>query len=162
AVARGVPNVYAYSSSPPSSMKSNGQFYKGGHFIGNQQNYYELASILTSYVTFAKNNGVKVTHLGVQNEPDQNQPYPSALWTAREFHDFIPYLYSALGKAGYAATKIVFPEPSGWSIDYGGFAAATMADALVAPYVGVLGMHAYSGSAVAPTNYGYGQRVWQT
>src|SRR4029077_14154860 len=122
AVARGVPNVYAYSSSPPGSMKSIGQFYKGGQFIGNMQHYNEFASILTSYVTFAKNNGLTVTQLGVQNEPDQNQPYPSALWTAQEFHDFIPYLYSALGNAGYAATKILFPEPSGWSIDYGGFA----------------------------------------
>src|SRR4029077_11227493 len=55
-----------------------------------------------------------------------------------------------------------FPEPSGFTSDYGGFAAATMADSAVAREGGVLAMHAYGARPVARPNYGYRQHVWQT
>ena len=163
AVARGVPTVASSNWSVPASMKSNGLFQTGGSFLGNPTNYSALAAVFVSYLNFMKNHGVTVDVVGVQNEPDSSTDYPSTLWTSQQFHDFIPYLHSALVAAGYGSVKILFPEPTRWSNNYGGFAVTTMTDASVAPLVGVLGMHAYGGGSAVPlTDYGYGQHVWQT
>lgn len=163
AVARGVTYVWSTSWSPPASMKSNGVFYQGGNFIGSTSNYTNYATALASYPAFMAGYGVPICAISPQNEPNISQSYPSALWTAQQFHDFIPYLYAALQTAGYGSTQILFPENSGWSSTYGGFAATTMTDSSVAPDVGILAQHGYgSPSIVAPTNYGYGQHVWMT
>lgn len=162
AVARGVTTVFATSGSPPGSMKSNGRYYQGGTFLGGTANYSSLASILASFCSYAAKFGVAVTHISPQNEPDQSNQYTTALWTAHQFHDFIPYLYSAIRTSSCPSAKIIFPEPSAFTRDYGGFAAATMADSAVARDVGVLAMHAYSGRPVVPANYEYGQHIWQT
>lgn len=163
AVARGVTNVLASSWSPPASMKSNSLWYTGGNFLGTTANYSSLASTFASFVGYAASQGVPVTAISPQNEPDISRTYyPTALWSAQQFHDFIPYLYSALGTAGHSSTKILFPEPSGWASNYEGYADTTMTDAAVARDVGILAMHAYGGGPAATTNYGYGQHVWET
>jgi len=163
ALARGVPTVVSSSWSVPGSMKSSGLYKTGGSFIGNPANYKVFAAVFVSYLAFMKNQGVAVNVVGIQNEPDSSTNYPSTLWTAQEFHDFIPYLHSALTAAGFGSVKLLFPEPTEWSDNFGGFAATTMSDASVAPLVGVLGMHAYgAGKAVGLPDYGYGQHVWQT
>jgi glucuronoarabinoxylan endo-1,4-beta-xylanase len=156
AVARGASIVVSSSWSVPASMKSNGAYNTGGKFVGNAANYPAFAAVFVSYLHFMKNHGVTVDVVGVQNEPDSSTDNPSTLWTAQQFHDFIPYLHSALVAAGYGSVKILFPEPTRWSV-------ATKTDAAVAPLVGVLGMHAYGGGSAVPlTDYGYGQHVWQT
>jgi glucuronoarabinoxylan endo-1,4-beta-xylanase len=162
AVARGVTTVLATSGSPPGSMKSNGRYYQGGTFLGGTANYSSLASILASFCSYAAQFGVTVTHISPQNEPDLSNQYTTALWTAHQFHDFIPYLYSAIHTSNCPSARIVFPEPSGFTSNYGGLAAAAMADSAVARDVGVLAMHAYGRSPVARPNHGYGQHVWQT
>jgi glucuronoarabinoxylan endo-1,4-beta-xylanase len=163
AMARGVTKVVSSSWSAPGSMKTNGVYKTGGSFLGNPTNYREFASVFVSYLTFMKNQDVAVNVVGIQNEPDTSTDYPSTLWTAQQFHDFIPYLHSALTAAGFGSVKILFPEPATWSANFGGFTAATMTDASAAPLVGVLGMHAYGrGKAVGLPDYGYGQHVWQT
>jgi glucuronoarabinoxylan endo-1,4-beta-xylanase len=163
AVARGVPTVVSSSWSVPGSMKSNGAYNSGGAFLSNPGNYKEFASVFISYLKFMKSQGVPVNVVGIQNEPDSSTNSPSTLWTPQQFHDFLPYLHSALAAAGFASVKILFPEPARWSDHFGGFTETTMTDSSVAPLVGVLGMHAYGrGEAVALPNYGYGQPVWQT
>ena len=163
AVARGVPIVVSSSWSVPASMKSNGLYQTGGNFSGNAPNYSAFAAVFVSYLTFMKKQGVTVNVVGIQNEPDTSTNYPSTLWSAQQFHDFIPYLRSALVAAGFGSVKILFPESTSWSDNFGGFAATAMTDASVAPFVGVLGMHAYGGGkAVVLPDYGYGQHVWQT
>jgi glucuronoarabinoxylan endo-1,4-beta-xylanase len=163
AVARGVPTVVSASWSAPGSMKSNGVYKTGGSFAGNPVNYTAFAAIFVSYLDFMRNQGVTVNIVGIQNEPDLSTNYASTLWTAQQFHEFIPYLHSALEAAGFGSVKILFPEPTKWSNNYGGLTAATMVDSSVAPLVGVLGMHAYGGGSAIPlTDYGYGQHVWQT
>ena len=163
AVTRGVPTVVSSSWSVPASMKSNGLYQTGGSFSGNPTNYSAFAAVFVSYLTFMKKHGVTVNVVGIQNEPDSSTIYASTLWTAQQFHEFIPYLHSALEAPGFGSVKILFPESTRWSDNFGGLAAATMTDASVAPLVGVLGMHAYGGGkAVALPDYGYGQHVWQT
>ena len=163
AVTRGVSTVISSSWGVPASMKSNGVYKTGGAFVGNSKNYSAFAAAFVSYLAFMRKQGVAISVVGIQNEPDSSTDYPSTTWTAQQFHAFIPYLHSALAKAGFGSVKILFPEPTNWSDNFGGFAAATMTDASVAPLVGVLGMHAYGGGkAVAVRDYGYGQHVWQT
>ena len=161
AAERGVRTFFASCWSPPASMKSNGVFYQGGNFIGNSTNYTSYAEALASYPAFMAGYGISIYAISPQNEPDISQTYPSALWTAQQFHDFIPYLNSAIGSSGYSP-KIMFPENSQWSTDYAGFAATTMTDGSVAPDVGLLAQHDYgtAGNIAAPANYG--RHVWMT
>jgi len=164
AIARGVKSVFTTSGSPPGSMKTSpGLYYKGSSFVGNASNYSSLASIFASACNFYAANNIPITAFSPQNEPDQNTSYTSALWTATQFHDFVPYMYSALTSSSCPNAKILFPEVSTWTRTYGGLAGITMSDASVAPKVGFLAMHDYGGNTiVAPTNYGYGQHVWLT
>ena len=47
------------------------------------------------------NYGVNLYAISVQNEPNYNTTnYESCLWTGQQFHDFLPYLYSALSNNG--------------------------------------------------------------
>ena len=163
AKARGVTTFFATSWSPPGSMKTSpGVWNTGSSFVGNDANYTSLASILTSYVSLLNANGVPLYALSPQNEPDINQTYQSCLWTAQQFHDFVPYLYSNLQSAGFRNLKIMVPENAAWSGVYGGFADKTMMDPAVAPEVGLLAQHGYAGdnNIVAPTDY-Y-RHLWQT
>jgi len=161
AVARGITYVWSSSWSPPSSMKSNGVFYQGGNFIGTPSNYTAYAAALASYPAFMAGYGVPIHAISPQNEPDISQTYPSALWTAQQFHDFIPYLYSALQTAGSGSVQIGFPENSAWSSNYDGFAATAMNDPSVATDVGIMAQHGYAGDTNIPVST-YGKHLWIT
>ena len=105
AYARGA-TVWAVSYSPPGSMKSNGGYLTGGAMIGNSTNYTNLAAIQTSFVTLMTGTyGIPIYAFSIQNEPDISADYPSCTWTATQIHDYIPYLASALSKAGYRFDK---------------------------------------------------------
>lgn len=160
AVARSLTMVISASWSPPASMKSNGVFYQGGNFVGNATNYTSYAALLASYPAFMGGYGVPIYAINMQEEPDISQTYPSALWTAQQFHDFIPYLHSAIAASANPSTKIFFPQNSAWSSSYAGFAVTTMNDSSVAPYVGFLAQDGFAGDSniVAATNYG--THVW--
>lgn len=162
AVARGITYVWSSCWSPPSSMKSNGVFYQGGNFIGNTSNYTAYAAALASYPAFMAGYGVPIHAISPQNEPDISQTYPSALWTAQQFHDFMPYLYSALQTAGYGSVQIGFPENSAWSSTYDGFAATAMDDPSVAPDVGIMAQHGYAGDSNIVSVPTYGKHLWMT
>jgi glucuronoarabinoxylan endo-1,4-beta-xylanase len=159
AAARGVTTFIASCWSPPASMKSNGVFHKGGNFIGNPTNYTWYAEALASYPAFMAGYGISISAISPQNEPDISQTYPSALWTAQQFHDFIPYLDVAIRSSGYSP-RIMFPENSAWSRDYAGFAATTMTDRSVAPDVGLLAQHGYVAGSKIAAPADYGRHVW--
>ena len=164
AQARGVTTFMATSWSPPGSMKNNGtgSWGTGGSFDGGTANYTSFASILTSYVSVLAANNVNLFALSPQNEPATSQDYPSCLWTAQQFHDFIPYLYANLQGAGFGTVNIMFPENGAWATDFQGFAAITMSDPSVTPDVGILAQHGYGGSNIAPPNPNYGKHVWMS
>ncbi len=133
--------VWATLWSPPGSMKDNGGFSTGGNLIGNAANYTALAAIEASWVTLMTGTyGIPIYAVSVQNEPDMNMSYPSALWTAQQIHDFIPYLHDALAAAGYPNMKIMIAESGHWVNDYD---AAAMNDSAVAADVGILASHSY-------------------
>ena len=116
-----------------------------------------MGTTLASFVTLMANNGVPIYAVSIQNEPNINQNYPSALWTAQQFHDVVPYVYSAFQAAGVGSTLLMMPEESSWDFSY---ASTAMNDPTVAADIGILAGHAYGGTIAAPTNYG--KSVWQS
>jgi glucuronoarabinoxylan endo-1,4-beta-xylanase len=161
AYARGA-RVWATEWSPPDAMKSSGSFLGGGSMIGNSTNYTTLASIQAGFVTLLTGTyGIPVYAISVQNEPNVSRNYASCTWTAQQFHDYVPYLYSALSTAGYPpSTKIMISEASSWKNSYD---ATAMADSSVAPDIGILAEHGYRSSASLLTWSNFAtQWVWET
>jgi glucuronoarabinoxylan endo-1,4-beta-xylanase len=170
AVARGV-RVWSSQWSPPASMKANGDFMKGGAMIGNEANYAALARLFAGFVTYMASQGVPLLALSPQNEPDMSTWYPSATWTSRQIHDFVPYLDAAFRSAGVTNTKILLAEQSHWEPrlrlwrDSFSYAAETMNDPAVAARVGILAAHNYDQrdpSSPPRIRNLTTQRVWQT
>jgi glucuronoarabinoxylan endo-1,4-beta-xylanase len=155
AVARGV-TVWSTPWSPPASMKSNSSYINGGSLL--RADYSAWATSLASYVKMMNSNGVPLYAVSVQNEPDITQSYGSSTYTAKQVHDFVPYLYSALQSAGVGSTKIMIAEAARWDFS---LTASAMGDSTVAADVGILAAHGYgSGGIVAPKSHG--KHVWQT
>jgi glucuronoarabinoxylan endo-1,4-beta-xylanase len=159
AAARGV-RLLASPWSPPAGMKSSGKYCTSGSMIGNSTNYAAYAVDLVSFPALLKVSGLSLDALSVQNEPDiENVSYDTATWTSQQIHDFVPYLSSALGGAGYGNVKIAIPEESGWTFE---LMNTLMDDPAVASDVGLILGHAYGvekPTGIPATN---GRHVWQT
>jgi glucuronoarabinoxylan endo-1,4-beta-xylanase len=160
-VARGV-KVFATEWSPTGSFKSNGVYNKGGSLITSTSNYASIGTTLASFVKLLASNGVPIYAIGVQNEPDMSETYPSCIWTAQQFHDVIPYVASALAVAGVSTTLIMFPENSRWSSTYGIYAATAMGDSRVAADVGIMAQHGYGSTGIVAPSSNYGKHLWMT
>jgi glucuronoarabinoxylan endo-1,4-beta-xylanase len=138
----------------------------GGGFAGDYQGY---ASQLAGYVVNMKNTyGVSLYALSIQNEPDFNTTsYESCVWTAQQFHDFVPVLSATLTASNVGATKILLPESDVWSGDTGLYATA-MNDANVATLVSIIADHNYvsdnnAGDQTTPAAIpSYGKALWET
>lgn len=154
AVARGA-IVFSSPWSPPASYKSNGSFKNGGHLLSTH--YSDWAKEIAAYVPMMANQGVPIYAVSVQNEPNIATDYGSCLYTAREIHDFIPYLYAALNSAGVGSTKIMIAEQSSWAFD---LTSDAMADAKMAPEIGIIAAHGYAGRIEGHSTGG--ARLWQT
>lgn len=151
AQARGVSRFFATQWSPSGTYKSNGQYASGGSLLGNSSNYTAIATELADFVSLLTGTyGISLYGIGPQNEPTISQSYPSALWSAQQFHDFVPYLSTALSNAGYSGVKIMIAEDAGWGSNFPSTATA-MADAAVASEVGTLTAHTYSGCCAFPS-----------
>ncbi len=166
--------VWSTPWSPPASIKGTNQngvvSVNGGPLIGNPSNYQAYASQLARYVVNMKNNyGIPIYAISVQNEPDTDTTqYESCVWTAQQFHDFIPYLSATLAASNVASTKILFPESFTWA-GHLYFQQTAMNDPSVAPLVGIIADHNYDGinfqtgdinPPAAITNYG--KALWET
>jgi glucuronoarabinoxylan endo-1,4-beta-xylanase len=170
AVARGA-RVWSSQWSPPATMKANADFVTGGAMIGTPANYEKLARLFAGFATYVASQGVPLFALSPQNEPDMLAVYPSATWTPRQIHDFVPYLDAAFRSAGVTTTKILIGEQSYWeprirlwrkSFRY---AAEAMSDPAVAARIDILAAHNYDQrdptSPPRIPNLTH-QRVWQT
>ena len=100
--------VWSTTWSPPAAYKDSGTV-NGGNFLSAYNQAY--ANQLASYVLSMKNNyQVNLYAISVQNEPDYDTTYESCIWTAQQFHDFLPILYNALSNNGVASTRIMISE----------------------------------------------------
>lgn len=73
--------------SPPAWMKSNGHMCHGGHLLPQYWNAY--ARYLVQYIRAARELGLPITMLSIQNEPKAIQPWESCTYTAQEEGRFI-------------------------------------------------------------------------
>jgi O-glycosyl hydrolase len=140
-------------------MKSNDSPYNGGSL---EPAYYQAyAQYLAAYIqNYQSMFGVTIDGVSLQNEPDQNQPYESCLWTSQEFHDFIAQALIPTFQADSITAKVIMPEFSGWS---DALAADTLADPTTAAAVDVIASHDYSGT-IAPFTDALAddKQVWET
>jgi len=158
AVERGV-TVFASPWSPPAEMKSSGRYCGGGSMLGTPANYAEYAADLASFPALLRTRGVAIDAVSVQNEPDLEESYDTCRWTARQIHDFIPYLAGALRTAGFSGVKVAAPEESDWTFE---MMDEAMGDPSVAADVGLLLGHAYRPETPAAAPAVHGLHVWQS
>jgi glucuronoarabinoxylan endo-1,4-beta-xylanase len=156
AQARGA-KIWSAPWSPPVAYKDSGTV-NGGNFVSSVANYQGYANQLATYVANMKSNGVNLYAISVQNEPDYNTTsYESCVWNGQQFHDFLPYLSSALSTQNVGGTRILFPEDAHWQFN---LTTAVMNDTDTAAMASILAAHNY-GSSVTPVN-NYGKALWET
>ncbi len=155
--------VWSTPWSPPASLKSANTAgvisVNGGAFVSSTNNFQTYATQLANYVLTMKTTyGVNLYALSMQNEPDVNTSnYESCIWTSQQFHDFVPYLATALSNRNLSATKIITAEDEHWQFN---LTTNILNDSNTAPLVGILAAHNY-GSTAAPVNT-QGKDLWET
>ncbi|KAH7110851.1 putative endo-exoxylanase [Dendryphion nanum] len=161
----GVRTFYANAWSAPGYMKTNNNDANGGTLCGVpgascssgdwRQAY---ANYLVQYITYYKELGVDVTHLGFLNEPDLTTSYASMRSNGRQAADFIGILRPTLDKANYTQIKIACCDAEGWSSQ-----GAMMGELRGVENSGALGTvtaHSYTSQPGSPLNSKL--PVWQT
>jgi len=118
----GLRTVYANAWSAPGYMKTNNNDANGGSLCGVsgatcssgdwKQAY---ANYLVQYITYYKNIGVDITHLGFLNEPDLTTSYASMRSNGQQAADFIKVLRPTLDKANFTSVKVTCCDAEGWS-----------------------------------------------
>lgn len=118
----GVKTFYANAWSAPGYMKTNNNDANGGSLCGVtgatcssgdwKQAY---ADYLVQYITYYREVGVDITHLGFLNEPDLTTSYASMRSNGRQAADFIGVLRPTLDKANYTSVRITCCDSAGWS-----------------------------------------------
>jgi glucuronoarabinoxylan endo-1,4-beta-xylanase len=163
AVARN-PSLFVWGApwSPPANDKTTNNTMTGSM---NPTDYVSWASALAKFPATAKANGVVVSAISAQNEPDfnTNGKYEMCLYDGHQMTDFV----KALGPALAALQPPVFlmtPEASGWGNLWGGldYVDTVMADSTAAKYVGVLATHQYGVNDPPSHAIPGGKRLWET
>ena len=91
--------------SPPAFMKTNGDMNHGGKL---KKEYYGMwAKMVARYISEYEKEGIKISRLTVQNEPNATQTWDSCLFTGSEEQEYVcNYLRAALDQEGHNDVKI--------------------------------------------------------
>jgi O-glycosyl hydrolase len=118
----GVKTFYANAWSAPGYMKTNNNDANGGTLCGVsgascssgdwKQAY---ANYLVQYITYYRQLGVDITHVGFLNEPELTTTYASMRSNGQQAADFIKVLRPTLDKANYTTVKITCCDAEGWT-----------------------------------------------
>ena len=152
--------VWAAPWSPPGEWKSNLDPENGGRLL--DEHYGDWADRLASFVVDIAAEGVQLSALSVQNEPDYEAEWETCRFTPAELTTFVgAHLVPALAQRGVSPTLIA-PEASGWS-SIAKYTEPLLADPLTRDALGVIGVHGYNGE---PYKYGtpaaHGKELWLT
>lgn len=91
--------------SPPKFMKNTKTLFLGGKLRTKYKP--TMANYFVKYINCYKNEGIKISYVTIQNEPNAIQPWESCLYDAYEEADFaVNYLYPAF-KQNNIDTKIL-------------------------------------------------------
>ncbi|KAF1956421.1 glycoside hydrolase [Byssothecium circinans] len=132
----GLKTVYANAWSAPGYMKTNNNDANGGTLCGVSGSTCSsgdwkqaYANYLVQYITYYKEIGVDITHVGFLNEPDLTTSYASMRSNGQQAADVIKVLRPALDKAGYTSVKINCCDAEGWSSQAGMLSSLNAVDA---------------------------------
>jgi glucuronoarabinoxylan endo-1,4-beta-xylanase len=166
--------VYATAFSPPPAYETNGSAAcSAGSGSGGliTSDYAAYATWLANFVQSLKTeDGIPLYALSVQNEPDQCQPYASAIWSAADIDIFIKTNLGPTFAADGLSTLIFAPEGSNYSVS-NSLGAACGSDSSCTQYVSGFNWHDYQASlsgtnTVAanpyPSGWPSGKKYWQT
>lgn len=91
--------------SPPPFMKSNQEMNHGGKLL--EKYYGAWADIMVKYVQAYEKEGIRISRMTIQNEPEAEQKWESCLFTGAEEREFAcGHLRKKLDEAGYAGLKL--------------------------------------------------------
>lgn len=92
--------------SPPAFMKSNKEMNNGGHLL---KEYYSMwADYIIRYMKEYEKQGIKISMLTVQNEPEAVQTWDSCIYSIEDEKEMVrDYLGPALKKNGMGHIKIL-------------------------------------------------------
>lgn len=124
--------LFASPWSPPTWMKFP-KAYNHGRLIRDRKTLEAYALYFSKFVTAYAQEGVRVDHVYVQNEPVADQKFPSCVWTGAELRDFIrDFLGPRFRKDGIDAEIWLGTLNTD---DYNGFVHAVLSDAKARAYV---------------------------
>lgn len=81
-------SLFASPWSPPTWMKFPA-VYNFGHLVWDQPTRKAYADYFVKYVQAYAAEGLKITAVHPQNEPDSDQKFPSCRWTGAQLRDFL-------------------------------------------------------------------------
>jgi len=126
--------------SPPAWMKSNKEMNNGGYLLDAYKESW--ANYYVKYLEHAKQAGLDVFAMTVQNEPAAVQTWDSCVYTAEDERDFVKdYLGPTLEKSPYKDTKLLIWDHNRDIIVER--AKTVLEDELANPYVWGTGIHWY-------------------
>lgn len=96
--------IMASPWSPPTWMKTNGASM-GGHLL--KKYYATYANYFIKYINAMKQQGIHITSVTLQNEPEHGGNNPSLLMDANEQKDFIANYIGPQFKAAHINTEVI-------------------------------------------------------
>lgn len=153
--------VFATPWTPPASMKSNGSVNTGSL---NASSYADFAAYLEAYVNYATSQGVNLTAISMQNEPDwdpcqgggptDSRCYESCLWTAAQMDTWVA------SNASVLTAPLIMPESLGFVHSMSDTA---LNDANAVGKISIVGGHLY-GTTPQPYSLAtsLGKELWMT
>jgi glucuronoarabinoxylan endo-1,4-beta-xylanase len=153
--------VWAAPWSPPGEWKTSGTDNNGGSLL--PQYYPDWATRLASFVRTLQDEGVTLTALSAQNEPDYVAEWETCVWEPSELATFVgEHLVPALEAEG-VGPRLLAPESSGWD-DVARYGETLLRHPSASPAIGVVATHSYGNSA--PYAYAspaaQGKELWMT
>ena len=136
-------------------------YFDGGKIKGDATTLSAYAAYLVRFVQAYADEGIAIDTLAFQDEPTFEQNYPSCVWDATTYKQYVgQYLGPALASA-QLGTKIMLGDLANETKDPD-IVAAVMSDATAKPFVSVIGVEWNVLSKVETTPLTYDVPVWVT
>ena len=164
--------VFGTPWSPPGSYKTNGTAQGGNaDSQGNQRGklrtdcYAKFFPWLNSYLKYMKSQGIEVSAVSIQNEPDWWVDYSGCLYSPQEQLTLVKNYAHMLDRETYPGVRLISGEPLGFTHDYSD---PLMNDPAARKHIDIVAGHLYGH---APLDYmkqsaqlalKYGKEVWMT
>ncbi|KAI8658006.1 hypothetical protein NCS57_01181000 [Fusarium keratoplasticum] len=146
-----VDTIYANAWSAPAYMKSAEHYGRlcGTRGVTCASGDWQLryAQLITQYLTYYKEIGIPITHVGFLNEGDGSDFMLSA---AEQAADVIPILHKTLESKGFSSVKITCCDNIGWKSQT--VYTQKLAELGADKYLSVITSHAYSSDPKQPMN----------